>query len=75
MASLIGPRPLLVESGIRDTGFPIEASREPAAAVRRYYQVAGVPERFDVDEFDARPPVERTQGLRLASEVAVGAGL
>lgn len=41
VASLIGPRPLLVESGIRDTGFPIEASREPAAAVRRYYQVAG----------------------------------
>jgi len=53
VACLIGPRPLLVESGIRDTGFPIDASREAAAAVRRSYEVAGVPERFDVDEFDA----------------------
>ena len=49
---LIAPRPLLIESGIQDDGFPIEASREAAAAVRRAYDVAGVPDRFDVDEFD-----------------------
>ena len=53
VASLIAPRPLLVESGIRDGGFPIDASRKAAKAVRRSYEVAGAPERFDVDEFDA----------------------
>ena len=53
VACLIGPRPLLVESGIRDTGFPIAASRKAAADVRRCYEAAGVSERFDVDEFDA----------------------
>ena len=49
---LIAPRPLLIESGTRDEGFPIEASREAASVVRRCYEVAGVPERFGVDEFD-----------------------
>ena len=50
---LISPRPLLVESCMRDEGFPIEASRKSAQALRRCYQVAGAPDRFDVDEFDA----------------------
>ncbi len=48
---LIAPTPLLIESGTQDTGFPIEASREAAAAVRRGYEAAGAPERYDVDEF------------------------
>ena len=49
---LISPRPLLVESGIGDPGFPIDASRKAAGVVRRSYELAGAPERFDVDEFD-----------------------
>ena len=49
---LIAPRPLLIESGASDDGFPIDASREASAAVRRAYEVAGVADRFDVDEFD-----------------------
>ena len=49
---LIAPRPLLIESGIQDDGFPIDASRQAAAAVRRAYDVAGASDRFDVDEFD-----------------------
>lgn len=53
VASLIAPRPLLAESGIRDGGFPIDDSRKAATAVRHSYAVAGVPKRFDVDEFDA----------------------
>ena len=52
VACLVAPRPLLVESGVQDPTFPIEASREAATAVRRCYQVAGVREHFDVDEFD-----------------------
>ncbi len=49
---LIAPRPLLLEAGAGDAGFPIEASREASQAVQLSYEVAGVPERFDVDEFD-----------------------
>ena len=52
VASLIAPRPLLIESGTDDSVFPIEASRRASDAVRRAYAAAGVPERFDVDEFD-----------------------
>ena len=51
VACLIAPRPLLIESGTEDSVFPIEASRRASDAVRRAYDAAGVPERFDVDEF------------------------
>ena len=52
VACLIAPRPLLIESATGDSVFPIEASRRASEAVRRAYAAAGVPERFDVDEFD-----------------------
>ena len=52
VACLVAPRPLLIESGTGDEGFPIEASRQASNMVRRAYAAAGVPERFDVDEFD-----------------------
>ena len=52
VACLISPRALLIEAGTMDPFFPIEATREAAGAVRRCYEVAGVPERFDVDEFE-----------------------
>jgi hypothetical protein len=51
VASLIAPRPLLIESGTDDSVFPIEASRQASDTVGRAYAAAGVPERFDVDEF------------------------
>ena len=52
VACMIAPRPLLIESGVADDGFPIDASREAAGAVRRAYETAGAPDKFDVDEFD-----------------------
>ena len=52
VAALIAPRPLLIESGIRDGGFPIEAAHKAFATVKRAYEVAGVGERTDIDEFD-----------------------
>ena len=52
VACLIAPRPLLIESGTDDLVFPIDASREASDTVRRAYAAAGVPERFDVDEFE-----------------------
>ena len=67
---LIAPRPLLIESGVADDGFPIEASREAAAAVRRAYDVAGVLRPVRRGRVRRRPPVERPQGLRLARPLA-----
>ena len=49
----IAPRPLLIESGLRDQGFPIEQSREAHKVLERVYELAGVPERLARDEFDA----------------------
>lgn len=48
---LVAPRPLLIESGTQDNGFPLESSRDAAAAVRRGYEAASFEERFGVDEF------------------------
>ncbi len=52
VASSISPRPLLIEAGLKDFVFPIEATREAARRTREAYDVGGVPERFEVDEFD-----------------------
>ena len=49
----IAPRPLLIEAGIRDDGFPIETSREAHAVLERVYAVAGASDRLARDEFDA----------------------
>ena len=49
---LISPRPLLIESGINDPTFPIEASRKASGVLRSSYELAGMPERLDVDEFE-----------------------
>ena len=37
VAGLIAPRPLFIESGDRDSIFPVEASRESFAQVRRVF--------------------------------------
>ncbi|MEM3028133.1 MAG: alpha/beta fold hydrolase [Candidatus Bathyarchaeia archaeon] len=51
-AGLIAPRPLLIESGIRDEGFPIEAARLAFSKLKEIYGILGVPERCEMDEFD-----------------------
>lgn len=49
ICGLIAPRPLLVENGGFDRGFPPEASVEAHRQVRRIYKAAGVEDRFHVD--------------------------
>jgi predicted esterase len=46
IAGLIAPRPLLLEMGIHDTCFPIEAMLAGYEAVRRIYRAAGVEDRL-----------------------------
>jgi fermentation-respiration switch protein FrsA (DUF1100 family) len=52
VAALITPRPALYEMGIKDEGFPIEASRKAYAQVRRAYKVMGALDSLELDEFD-----------------------
>ena len=52
LCGLIAPRPLLIESGIQDGGFPIEAAREAYAHLESIYAAAQVSESLWLDEFD-----------------------
>jgi dienelactone hydrolase len=49
LCGLIAPRPLLVELGAFDYGFPPDASAQAVKQLRRIYKAAGVPDRFEVD--------------------------
>lgn len=53
VASLIAPRPLLVESGTDDPLFPVDAARATVESLRRVYVALGAdPERVEHDVFD-----------------------
>lgn len=52
VACLIAPRPLLIEAGIKDTGFPLEATRQAYGVVRKAYEAADAADRVAIDEFD-----------------------
>lgn len=51
VAGLMAPRPLFVESGEKDRIFPIAASIESVAEVRKIYGVFGVPDRVEHEVF------------------------
>ena len=52
IASLIAPRPLLIENGIYDDGFPIEASRRAYERLQEAYAAWGVPDHLAQDLFE-----------------------
>jgi dienelactone hydrolase len=51
--ALIAPRPLLIEAGLQDKGFPIEGSREAHQTLERAYALHDAGDRLWRDEFDA----------------------
>jgi len=52
VAGLIAPRPLFVESGEKDEIFPIAASRESFARVKKVYQSLGADDVIEQETFD-----------------------
>lgn len=52
IAGLIAPRPLLVEAGIHDPSFPIEATRQALNELRPIYHCFGADDHLDADLFD-----------------------
>jgi len=49
---LIAPRPLLIESGRLDKGFPIAASRKAYRHLKQAYDILGASKRIAFDQFD-----------------------
>jgi dienelactone hydrolase len=74
---LIAPRPLLIEAGLADRGFPIEASRAAHAQLEQIYAAAGASERLERDEFEGGHAFHAVASLdfmqrRLQPEVKTG---
>jgi dienelactone hydrolase len=67
VAALIAPRALFAESGERDPIFPIAASRESFAKVKRVYEVFGVPEKAGHEVFPGEHMFWGKQGLPYAA--------
>jgi dienelactone hydrolase len=51
IAGLIAPRPVLIESGIKDPIFPIEGVKQAYAELARVYAVLNCPDHLDADYF------------------------
>jgi hypothetical protein len=52
IAAMIAPRPLLIESGVKDSGFPIDASVRALAQPKKAYEVYEMPDHVAYDVFD-----------------------
>ncbi len=63
VASLIAPRFLFSEGGDRDPIFPVHATRESFANVKRVYEILGVPNRAKQEIFEGEHWFHGVQGL------------
>lgn len=52
IVALIAPRPLLMEAGVRDPIFPIEAAKSAYADIRKTYRLLGAEDRLACDIFE-----------------------
>ncbi len=52
LGALIAPRPLLIEGGTLDPIFPIKATRESIAKIKKIYKTFGMPENVEADVFE-----------------------
>jgi dienelactone hydrolase len=68
VAGLIAPRPLFVESGTRDPIFPIDASRDSFARVKKVYEVFGAGQNVAQEVFEGVHLFYGKQGLPFVVE-------
>jgi dienelactone hydrolase len=50
--ALAAPRPLIVQNGRRDSGFPVGSAEKAFAHIKRAYEIAGAPEKVFHDVHD-----------------------
>ncbi len=68
IAGLIAPRPLFAESGTRDNIFPIAASKESFARVRKIYDVFGAADQIQHEIFDGEHSFYGVQGIPFLAQ-------
>ena len=56
-ASALAPRELLIESGIKDKLFPIEASKTAHKKIKKIYSLIGADDKLHIDVFDGKHSV------------------
>jgi hypothetical protein len=69
IAGLIAPRPLFVESGEKDTIFPIKASIESFRRVREIYRVFDAADRVEQEVFAGEHSFWGRQGIPFVARV------
>lgn len=68
VAGLIAPRPLFSEGGDRDPIFPVHATRESFARVKRVYEIFGAPDRAGQHIFSGVHEFNGSQGLPFLAQ-------
>jgi hypothetical protein len=68
IASLIAPRFFFSEGGTRDPIFPLHATKEAFAKVKRVYEVFGVPEHAQQEIFEGIHEFHGKQGLPFLAQ-------
>ena len=63
VAGLIAPRPLFIESGDKDSIFPVEASRESYRKVRRVYEALGAGDAVAQEVFAGEHSFHGKEGI------------
>lgn len=63
VACLIAPRPFFSEGGDRDPIFPVHATREAFARVKKVYEIFGVPDRAQQEIFEGVHEFHGVRGL------------
>ena len=63
VAGLIAPRPLFSEGGDADPIFPVHATRESFAKVKRVYEVFGTPNNAEQEIFKGEHVFHGVRGL------------
>ena len=68
VAGLTAPRPFFAESGDKDPIFPLAASRESFARVKKIYETFGVPDLADNEIFDGHHMFWGKRGLPFLAQ-------
>jgi dienelactone hydrolase len=63
--SLIAPRPMVIEWGLRDPLIPHDWAESGLKRIRRAYAASGAPGRLEVDQFDGQHQFHGTVGLEM----------
>ena len=68
VAGLIAPRPFFSEGGNHDPIFPVEATRESFARVKKVYEVFGAPDRAQQEIFEGKHVFHGARGLPFLAQ-------